>query len=62
MIPVSIAVSIVLLQNLKTIFAAIWLCVISPYLANGYGNSPAVDDPADQAKQRNLSGAIRTSI
>jgi hypothetical protein len=62
MIPVSIAVSIVLLQNLETIFAVIWLCAISPYLVTGYGNSPGADDLADRAKRRNLSGASRTSI
>lgn len=39
MIPVSIAVSIVLLQNLRTILGQFGPYVITPCLDNGYGDS-----------------------
>jgi hypothetical protein len=46
MIPVSIAVSIVLLQNLGTIFAPIQPKALTPCLDNGYDNSPKCETVA----------------
>jgi hypothetical protein len=59
MIPVSTAVSIVLLQNLGTNLAPIWPDVITPCLDNGYDNSPKCETvPVGRKSETFPSGAV----
>jgi hypothetical protein len=61
MIPVSIAVSIVLLQNLSMILPRLYRHAITPCGQKGYGKSRKLLNSTDRADRRNLSGIERIS-